>query len=68
MTDPRDNLKPLAINAQGVAALLGVSARQVWAMHQAGTLRPEPVNLGQRLTRWDRQEIEEKIKETVESS
>lgn len=47
----------LAASAADVAGMLRVSTRQVWAMHQAGTLGPVPVMLSPRLTRWDAAEI-----------
>jgi len=51
-------IEALALSASDLAALLGVSVRQIWSMHSAGTLGPVPVSLGQRLARWDRAEIE----------
>jgi predicted DNA-binding transcriptional regulator AlpA len=51
------HVEPLALSASDLAALLSVSVRQIWAMHATGTLGPVPVSLGERLTRWDAQEI-----------
>jgi predicted DNA-binding transcriptional regulator AlpA len=48
----------LAISAKHVADLLDVSTRQIWSMHQSGTLGPAPVKLSDRLARWDRSEVE----------
>ncbi|MDI9433661.1 MAG: hypothetical protein QM570_18255 [Planctomycetota bacterium] len=48
----------MALSAKAVGGLLGISARQVWSMHASGTLGPSPTALGQRLSRWDRAEIE----------
>jgi len=58
MTERR-TVEALALSASDLAALLSVSVRQIWAMHAAGTLGPVPVSLGERLTRWDAQEIRE---------
>ena len=50
-------IQPLALSAKAVGGLLGISARQVWSMHASGTLGPAPTSLGQRLARWDAEEI-----------
>ncbi len=52
-------LQPLCVSAADVGRLLSISPRQVYAMHSNGTLGPVPVSLSERLTRWDRSEIEE---------
>ena len=52
-------LEPMAINANDLALLFSVSVRQIWSMHQAGSLGPLPVRLGARLSRWDLREIEQ---------
>ncbi len=52
-------VEPLAFSANDLAALLSVSVRQIWSMHQAGSLGPAPLRLGARLSRWDRKEIEQ---------
>lgn len=52
-------VEPLAFSANDLAALLSVSVRQIWSMHQAGSLGPAPLRLGTRLSRWDRKEIEQ---------
>ncbi len=54
----RITLEPLCLSAADVGKLLGISARQVYAWHAAGTLGPVPVSLSERVTRWDRREIE----------
>lgn len=41
---------PLLVGAAGVGALLGVSTRKVWDLHQMGML-PLPIKLGAR-TLW----------------
>lgn len=46
----------LTANAKQVAAMLGVSVRQVWRLHNTGRL-PRPVRLGN-CVRWRRAEIE----------
>jgi len=51
-------IAPLLIPAGGVARLLSVSLRQVWSMHQIGTLGPLPVKLGAR-TLWKDAELRE---------
>lgn len=43
-------IEPLAVDARGVARLLDVSERHVWAMHSSGRL-PMPFALG-RCRRW----------------
>jgi len=53
------DVQPLALSAADLAAMLSISRRQVWAMHQAGSLGPAPVPLSERLRRWDRAEVEE---------
>ncbi len=52
-------LEPMAISANDLALLFSVSVRQIWSMHQAGSLGPLPVRLGARLSRWDLREIEQ---------
>jgi predicted DNA-binding transcriptional regulator AlpA len=42
---------PRLFTAQEVAALLGVSIRQVWRMRLSGAL-PAPVRIGKRSVRW----------------
>jgi predicted DNA-binding transcriptional regulator AlpA len=56
-TAGRTDLEPLAINADGVARLLDISPRHVWALHSSGRL-PRPVALG-RARRWVISELEE---------
>ena len=51
-------LRPLCLSAADVGRLLSISPRQVYAMHTNGILGPVPVSLSERLTRWDRAEIE----------
>jgi predicted DNA-binding transcriptional regulator AlpA len=51
-------VEPLAVSANDLAALFSVSVRQIWSMHQAGSLGPSPLRLGVRLSRWDRKEVE----------
>ena len=46
----------LTVNAKGVAAMLGVSVRQVWRLHATGRL-PRAIRLGN-CVRWRRAEIE----------
>lgn len=50
-------IAPLALSAKAVASMLGISARQVWAMHASGQIGPSPTSLGARLARWDAEEI-----------
>jgi len=47
---------PIALSAEQVAELLGVSRAHVWRMLKRGQL-PPPARLG-RLSRWDRSGIE----------
>ena len=54
---PSDEAK--LVDAAGVAAILGVSARMVWRMRDSGRM-PRPVSIG-RLTRWNRAEIDQWI-------
>lgn len=44
-TAGRTDLEPLPINADGVARLLNISPRHVWALHSSGLL-PRLVALG----------------------
>jgi len=53
----RQSIEALALSAGDLAAMLSVSVRQIWAMHASGSLGPVPVSLGERLTRWDANEI-----------
>ena len=55
-TNVNQTQQPLAIRAKELAALLGVSLRQVWRLNAAGKL-PRPVRLGGSV-RWLRKEIE----------
>jgi len=48
--------QPLAIRAKELAALLGVSLRQVWRLSSSGKL-PKPLRLGGSV-RWSLKEIE----------
>jgi len=54
----KPTIDPLALSAADIGRLLGVSQRQIYAWHAAGTLGPVPVSLSERVTRWDRREIE----------
>ena len=54
----RPAVEPLALSAADVALLLGVSTRQVYQWDRQGLLGPEPVKMSDRITRWDRSEIE----------
>ncbi len=56
-TTARTDLAPLCVDAAGVARLLAVSERHVWALHSAGRL-PSPVRLG-RARRWIVSELRE---------
>lgn len=56
MSRPGSMVEPLALSAQGVARLLGVSRAHIWKLHSQGKL-PSPVRLG-RSVRWDRRELE----------
>lgn len=49
-------IAPIALSAEQVAELLGVSRAHVWRMLKRGQL-PAPARLG-RLSRWDRRAIE----------
>jgi len=49
-------LAPIALSAEQVAELLGVSRAHIWRMLQRGQL-PAPARLG-RLSRWDRRTVE----------
>jgi len=55
----KSSVPPLALSANDLATLLSVSVRQIWSMHQAGSLGPSPLCLGARLSRWDRKEVEQ---------
>lgn len=55
----RSSVEPMALSANDLAILLSVSVRQIWSMHQAGTLGPAPLCLGTRLSRWDRKEVDQ---------
>lgn len=55
MTQP-PAIAPIALSAEQVAELLGVSRAHVWRMLKRGQL-PTPARLG-RLSRWDRRIIE----------
>jgi predicted DNA-binding transcriptional regulator AlpA len=55
----RSGVEPLAFSANDLAVLFSVSVRQIWSMHQAGSLGPSPLRLGARLSRWDRKEVEQ---------
>ena len=50
------NADRLALTADEVAALLGVSRAHLWKLHSSGRL-PRPIRLG-RVVRWDRRAIE----------
>ncbi len=54
-TNVNQTQQPLAIRAKELAALLGVSLRQVWRLSSSGKL-PKPVRLGGSV-RWRRNEI-----------
>lgn len=49
-------IAPIALSAEQVAELLGVSRAHIWRMLQRGQL-PAPARLG-RLSRWDRRTVE----------
>jgi excisionase family DNA binding protein len=49
-------IAPIALSAEQVAELLGVSRAHVWRMLKRGQL-PTPARLG-RLSRWDRRTVE----------
>jgi len=49
----------LAISAEEVADLLGISRAMVWKLHSGGRL-PRPIRLG-RVVRWERRALEEWI-------
>jgi predicted DNA-binding transcriptional regulator AlpA len=49
----------LAISAQSISAMLDISVRTFWNMHQNGTLGPVPISLSERVTRWDSDEVRE---------
>ena len=55
----KPGVEPLAFSANDLAVLFSVSVRQIWSMHQAGSLGPSPLRLGARLSRWDRKEVEQ---------
>jgi len=50
-------LKPLALTAEQVGQLLGISVRSVWRFSSAGEL-PGPISIG-RSKRWDVRTIED---------
>lgn len=50
-------IEPLALTAEEVAGLLGVSRAHVWKLHSIGHL-PLPIRLG-RATRWNRKTLED---------
>jgi predicted DNA-binding transcriptional regulator AlpA len=49
---------PLCLSAADVGRLLGISTRQVWNWDASGALGPAPTKMSERITRWDRSEIE----------
>ncbi len=51
------NHERLAISAQSVAAMLDVSVRQVRDWQATGGIGPAPTALGERLLRWDAEEV-----------
>ena len=51
--------EPIALSAGNIGRMFGISARQVYAWHAAGTLGPVPVALSERVTRWDAEEVRE---------
>lgn len=53
----RDNQELMAISARDLAAMVGVSLRQVWRLNSAGKL-PKPIRLGGSV-RWNRKEIQQ---------
>ena len=53
----RPDLKPLALTADQVAQLLGISVRSVWRFSSAGEL-PRPISIG-RSKQWDVRAIED---------
>ncbi|MBX3451458.1 MAG: helix-turn-helix domain-containing protein [Planctomycetaceae bacterium] len=56
MNTPHASALPrIAVPAEGVAQLLDVSERHVWALHASGRL-PRPVRLG-RAVRWSADEL-----------
>jgi len=55
-TNVNQTQQPLAIRAKELAALLGVSLRQVWRLSSSGKL-PKPLRLGGSV-RWSLKEIE----------
>ena len=55
----KPGVEPLAFSANDLAVLFSVSVRQIWSMHQVGSLGPSPLRLGPRLSRWDRKEVEQ---------
>lgn len=52
---PLTDEKPLALSAEEVAKLLGVSERHVWSLNSSGKL-PKPIRLG-RAVRWSADEL-----------
>jgi len=51
-------ITPMALSAADLAVLLGVSTRQIWSWDSGGGLGPAAVKLSERVTRWDRAEVE----------
>ena len=57
----------LAISAKTLASMLDVSVRTVWNWHQSGTLGVVPLQCSDRVTRWDRAEVERWWSESLKS-
>jgi predicted DNA-binding transcriptional regulator AlpA len=59
MNDPltaiAPNMPPLALSADGVTRLLGISTRHLWSLNSSGRL-PRPIRFG-RATRWRANEL-----------
>jgi predicted DNA-binding transcriptional regulator AlpA len=51
-------VQPLALSATDLGRLLSISVRQVWTWDSTGLLGPAPLKLSERISRWDRSEIE----------
>jgi predicted DNA-binding transcriptional regulator AlpA len=52
----KEQISPILLDVTEVSALLGVSARHVWRLADAGGM-PKPVKLGRRCV-WDRRLLE----------
>jgi predicted DNA-binding transcriptional regulator AlpA len=60
MQDPSKLPSPLLDDVKGVAAMLGASVPTVWRLARDPSF-PRPRQLGRRMTRWSRAEVQDWI-------